>query len=79
MLKFLAAYLDRVSKGHKTWPVAVLVDGVPDIENITQALREGPYGQCVYEASNDVCDNQVSGAVKFIGIRLNYHMYRLST
>lgn len=37
----------------------MLVDGIPDIENITTALKVGPYGQCVYECNNDVCDNQV--------------------
>ncbi|KAJ7667852.1 hypothetical protein DFH06DRAFT_1267946 [Mycena polygramma] len=52
-------YLDAVSRGNTRWPVSPLVDGVPDIENVTQALRTGPYGQCVYESSNDVCDNQV--------------------
>jgi len=52
-------YLDPVSHGHTGWPVSVLVDGVPDIENITTALKEGPYGQCVYECNSDVCDNQV--------------------
>jgi predicted dehydrogenase len=39
--------------------VSPLVDGLPDIENVTQALRTGPYGQCVYESPNDVCDHQV--------------------
>jgi predicted dehydrogenase len=52
-------YLDAVKLGHKQWPVAPLIDGIPDIENVTAALREGPYGQCVYEASNNVNDNQV--------------------
>lgn len=52
-------YLDAVSDGHDSWPVDILVDGVPDIENITQALKDGPYGRCVYESDNDVCDNQV--------------------
>lgn len=37
----------------------MLVDGVPDIENITDALKTGPYGVCVYENQNDVCDHQV--------------------
>jgi predicted dehydrogenase len=52
-------YLDPVSRGNTRWPVSTIVDGIPDIENVTAALREGPYGQCVYESKNDVCDNQV--------------------
>ncbi|KAG7097124.1 hypothetical protein E1B28_004502 [Marasmius oreades] len=52
-------YLDRVSRGEIGWPVSPLVDGIPDIENITAALKTGPYGRCVYESDNDVCDNQV--------------------
>ncbi|KAI6035255.1 NAD(P)-binding protein [Pisolithus orientalis] len=52
-------YLDAVCRGHISWPVSVLVDGVPDIENVTYALQHGPYGQCVYESDNDVCDHQV--------------------
>ena len=58
-LTVFLVYLDPVSKGYTEWPVDVLVDGVPDIENITEALREGPYGRCVYESDNNVCDNQV--------------------
>ena len=52
-------YLDPVSQGNSDWPASTIVDGIPDIENITAALRDGPYGQCVYESDNDVCDNQV--------------------
>ncbi|KAJ3550635.1 hypothetical protein NMY22_g352 [Coprinellus aureogranulatus] len=52
-------YLDPVSQGHKGWPVQPLVDGVPDIENVTHALATGPYGRCVYDCDNDVCDQQV--------------------
>ncbi|KIY49464.1 NAD(P)-binding protein [Fistulina hepatica ATCC 64428] len=52
-------YLELVSRGYTDWPVNILVDSIPDIENITAALRSGPYGMCVYESENDVCDNQV--------------------
>ncbi|KAI0750944.1 streptomycin biosynthesis protein StrI [Daedaleopsis nitida] len=52
-------YLDPVAQGNTRWPAAVLVDDIPDIENITAALKIGPYGRCVYECDNDVCDNQV--------------------
>ncbi|KAG5637464.1 hypothetical protein H0H81_004481 [Sphagnurus paluster] len=52
-------YLDPVAGGNPGWPAAVLVDGVADIENITAALQSGPYGVCVYESANDVCDHQV--------------------
>ncbi|KAH7887870.1 hypothetical protein F5I97DRAFT_1806497 [Phlebopus sp. FC_14] len=52
-------YLDPVSQGNVFWPANTLVDGIPDIENVTDALHKGPYGKCVYECDNDVCDHQV--------------------
>ena len=39
--------------------VNVIVDAVPDIENVTAALKNGDYGKCVYHSDNDVVDNQV--------------------
>ncbi len=49
---------DRLEKGQTGWPVNVLTP-VVNKENILKALREGPYGRCVYECDNDVVDNQV--------------------
>ncbi|KAJ2368295.1 hypothetical protein IW150_005448 [Coemansia sp. RSA 2607] len=51
-------YLEPAQRGFKGWPLNAVAD-VIDIENIGNALREGPYGRCVYESDNDVCDNQV--------------------
>jgi predicted dehydrogenase len=51
-------YLGRVRAGQTGWPVNVLVPN-PTIETVTEALRTGPYGRCVYECDNDVVDNQV--------------------
>ncbi|KAM6924617.1 putative oxidoreductase YteT [Xenentodon cancila] len=53
-------YMDRVKQGHTGWPVSVICpSSFPDIESVTEALRTGPYGRCVYECDNDVCTNQV--------------------
>jgi predicted dehydrogenase/Ser/Thr protein kinase RdoA (MazF antagonist) len=42
--------------GH--WPSSVITDDHSE-EGVTKALREGPYGRCVYHCDNDVCDHQV--------------------
>lgn len=51
-------YLGRVREGRTGWPVSVLTDDVTE-EGVTRALREGPYGRCVYTCDNDVVDHQV--------------------
>ncbi len=44
--------------GRTDWPVDVLTTDLTP-EGITKALREGPYGRCVYHCDNDVVDRQV--------------------
>lgn len=51
-------YLDPLVAGEKTWKIDTLTD-VEDADHVLAALEKGPYGQCVYECDNDVCDNQV--------------------
>lgn len=67
-------YLEPVSRGNTHWPVSTIVDGIPDIENITDALRNGPYGQCVYESDNDVCDHQVVNIEYSSGATVSFTM-----
>ncbi|EIM79374.1 uncharacterized protein STEHIDRAFT_163733 [Stereum hirsutum FP-91666 SS1] len=53
-------YLDPITTtGYQGWLASVIIDGLPDTENSSDALKNGPYCQCVYESSGDVCDNQV--------------------
>ena len=51
-------YMGRFTAGELGWPLSILT---PDLtlEGITQALRTGPYGRCVYACDNDVVDHQV--------------------
>lgn len=51
-------YLGRLAQGYTGWPVDVVVPD-PDEARLTEALRSGPYGRCVYECDNDVVDHQV--------------------
>jgi len=53
-------YLGPAERGFKEWPLNVLTtNSEPDVESITDAITNGPYGRCVYECDNDVVDNQV--------------------
>lgn len=51
-------YLNRVAADELAWPVNVLTP-LPDEASVMAALRDGPYGRCVYECDNDVVDHQV--------------------
>jgi predicted dehydrogenase len=51
-------YLERFA-GRRGWPRSVLTpDG--DDAGVVAALREGPYGRCVYRCDNDVVDHQAT-------------------
>ncbi|MGH3487474.1 MAG: Gfo/Idh/MocA family protein [Actinopolymorphaceae bacterium] len=58
-------YLGMIGRGHTSWPVHVLTSDLTE-DGVTQALRDGPYGRCVYACDNDVVDHQVV-ALEFAG------------
>ena len=58
-------YLGMIRDGRTRWPVSVLTDDLTEA-GVTAALREGPYGRCVYASDNDVVDHQVV-AMEFAG------------
>lgn len=44
--------------GNHAWPLTALTQEVTE-ENLYKALKEGPYGRCVFHCDNDVVDHQV--------------------
>lgn len=51
-------YLNFLATQPNQWPLTVLTDDHSEA-GVIAALREGPYGRCVYSAGNDVVDHQV--------------------
>ncbi|MCX4695333.1 Gfo/Idh/MocA family protein [Streptomyces sp. NBC_01408] len=51
-------YGDRLAQGRHGWPLSVVIDEFTP-QALETALREGPYGRCVYACDNDVVDHQV--------------------
>ena len=51
-------YLKFAKNGYSGWPIDILSSDT-SLKGITEALRFGPYGRCVYDCDNDVVDNQV--------------------
>lgn len=51
-------YLEPTISGYPSSFVHALCEK-PDVASVTNAIRDGPYGRCVYECDNDVVSNQV--------------------
>lgn len=70
-------YLDRTERGYMGWPVSVVSD-IEDVANVTERLKNGPYGRCVYECDNDVCDNQIVNLQFENGVTVSFTMIAFS-
>ncbi|MDD6265916.1 MAG: Gfo/Idh/MocA family oxidoreductase [Clostridia bacterium] len=66
-------YQDRLRDGHDEWPVSVVCTN-PTKEKLEKALREGPYGRCVYHCDNDVVDHQVVNLLMEDNSTVNFTM-----
>ena len=51
-------YVEPAQRGNFDFPVHVLT-ATESMDDVHTALREGPYGRCVYDCDNDVVDHQV--------------------
>ena len=69
-------YLDeRFRKGKTGWPVNVVCVTKPLTEEaLTEALRTGPYGRCVFRCDNDVVDHQLTQLTFRNGIKASLTM-----
>jgi len=72
-------YLDNgISSGVTGWPVHVVAEE-PSVDSVTEALKTGPYGLCVFGATgNDVVDNQVVNLEFQNGTTCNFLMVAFS-
>ncbi|CAN5213419.1 Gfo/Idh/MocA family oxidoreductase [soil metagenome] len=55
------------------WPLSVVTDELTEA-GVRRALREGPYGRCVYACDNDVVDHQVVGVEYEGGVTASFTM-----
>nr|MDQ3612472.1 Gfo/Idh/MocA family oxidoreductase [Actinomycetota bacterium] len=55
------------------WPLSVVTDELTEA-GVRRALREGPYGRCVYACDNDVVDHQVVGVEYEDGVTASFTM-----
>ena len=58
-------YRGLLEAGEHRWPLSVVIEDFT-AGALEEALRDGPYGQCVYARANDVVDHQVV-ALEFPG------------
>lgn len=66
-------YMGKLKEGNLGWPLNILTVQ-PDEEHVMDALRNGPYGRCVYHCDNDVVDHQVVNLELEDGVTVSFTM-----
>ncbi|OHB55102.1 MAG: hypothetical protein A2Y12_10510 [Planctomycetes bacterium GWF2_42_9] len=51
-------YFERLQQGLHEWPLNMVTNEMTE-GALRKALKEGPYGRCVYQCDNDVMDTQI--------------------
>jgi len=70
-------YIDRWYKENKpsnSWPMNVVVTEPVTEEKLYQALKNGPYGRCVYHCDNNVVDHQLTEMTFENGVKASLMM-----
>ncbi|GHO96758.1 oxidoreductase [Reticulibacter mediterranei] len=70
-------YLERLRRGDRGWPLDVITTEFSE-QGVLDALRNGPYGRCVYECDNDVVDHQVVNLLYDNGATASFTMIATS-
>ena len=60
--------------GDEAWPICVVSPNNLTEEGVYKALKEGPYGRCVYACDNDVVDHQVVNMEFEDGVTVDFQM-----
>ena len=61
-------------KPEDRWPWNIVAEAPISEEKLLTALKEGPYGRCVYRCDNDVVDHQVTTMTFENGVKANLTM-----
>ncbi|MYT75432.1 MULTISPECIES: Gfo/Idh/MocA family oxidoreductase [unclassified Streptomyces] len=69
----LKLYVPTLRERGPVWPVTHVTEATDEAGLLT-ALREGPYGMCVYRSDNDVVDHQVLAMQLSDGVTATFQM-----
>lgn len=70
----LTRYLKPIQRGESGWPFEMVVPVDMNEDNMLQALKNGPYGRCVYHCDNNVVDHQIVNLETNNGILISFTM-----